>query len=424
MSLVDRSKAPEFKIPDDFEIVSPFKKELKNGAIFYFTETPGINAIKLEIVSKSNRITLPLSHSLVSSFTLQMLQEGTTENTGEEIADFFDFHASELNPFSSYSREGLSLYSTKKHIFEVIPTFCSLLTEATFPEELLEKRKSQRKLSIKLSNEKTSSKANQLFRKSLFGASHPYGYEATEEDVSLITVDLLHSYYRNYLWEDLEIFLTGDLNPLEIEQLIASFEILPNRAFQANKEIQELTTGIGEQEYREAAVQSSIRIGKWSIPKNHPDYIALSVFNTILGGYFGSRLIKNIREDKGHTYGIQSSLAEIGDYNYWVISADVQKAHLQECLTEIYKEISDLVENPVGEDELEVVRNYLIGKMLAGFSSSFDLLDQFKAVHFSGLNFNFFEEKLKFLKRFTAKDIQRIGKIYFSNPAYIEIVVG
>lgn len=237
---LDRSKAPEFKIPDDFEIINPVKKELKNGAFLYYAETPGINAIKLELVSKSNRNSLPLNHSLVPSFTLQMLQEGTTEKSGEEIADFFDFHAAELNPFSSYSREGLGLYSTKKHIFKVLPTFCSLLTKATFPEQILEKRKSQRKLSIRLSNEKTSSRANQLLRKSLFGVAHPFGFEPNEEDVSLVTVDMLRSYYEKHLWEDLEIFLTGDLNPLELDDLVASLESLPNRVHQPITDLQEI----------------------------------------------------------------------------------------------------------------------------------------------------------------------------------------
>jgi predicted Zn-dependent peptidase len=209
-----------------------------------------------------------------------------------------------------------------------------------------------------------------------------------------------------------------------LDELVKALESVPNKVHQPIPDLQKISSGTGEQEFRGSAVQSSIRIGHWSIPKTHPDYIPLSVFNTILGGYFGSRLIKNIREDKGHTYGINSSLVEIGDFNYWVISADVQKAHFQECLTEIYKEITDLVENPIGKDEIEVVRNYLIGKMLAGFSSSFDLLDQFKAVHFSGLNFEFFEEKLRFLKRFTAEDIQRIGKTYFADPPFIEVVVG
>jgi predicted Zn-dependent peptidase len=422
--LLDRSKAPEFKIPDDFETSIPLKKKLKNGAFLYHAETPGINAIKVELVSKSNRCALPLNHCLVPSFTLQLLQEGTSEKSGEEIADFFDFHASEINPFSTYSREGLSLFSTKKHIFQVMPTFCSLFTKATFPEQLLEKRKSQRKLSIKLSNEKTASRASQLLRSSLFGAVHPFGFEATLEEVSLITVAMLRSYYDKHLWEDVEIFVTGDLNSSELDDLIASLESLPNRVHQPTTDLQEISSSPGDHEIRASAIQSSIRIGHWSIPKTHPDYIPLSVFNTILGGYFGSRLIKNIREDKGHTYGISSSLAEIGEFNYWVISADVKKSHVNECISEIYKEITELIENPVPADEIEVVRNYLIGTMLAGFSSSFDLLDQFKAVHFSGLDLDFFDRKLKFLKRFTAADIQRIGETYYADLAFTEIVVG
>jgi len=421
---LDRSKAPEFQIPDDFEIVSPIRLVLKNGLVLFHTNTPGINAVKLDLVSKSNRASLSLAHSLVPSFTLQLLQEGTKEKSGEQIADFFDFHASELNPFSSFSREGLSLYSTKNHIFKVLPTFCTLFQDATFPEEILEKRKSQRKLSIQLANEKTASRANQLFRKSLFGAAHPFGFEATEDDVSLITAELLRSYYKNQLWEDLELFITGDLSDLELAEIISSFEIIPNRTHGELSKLPQPNSTKGSRELRAEAVQSSIRVGGWSIPKTHPDYIALSVFNTILGGYFGSRLIKNIREDKGHTYGIQSSLAEIGDFNYWVISADVQKAHYEECLAEIYKEIANLIEKPVENDELEVVRNYLIGKMLSGFSSSFDLLDQFKAVHFSGLDLSFFDRKLSFLKNFSATDIQKIGKTYFSNPPFIEVVVG
>ena len=421
---LDRSKAPEFKIPDDFVIVSPFKKELSNGAILYYANTPGIDAVKVELISRSNRTTLPLTSYLVPSFTLQLLQEGTIDKTGEEIADFFDFHATELNPFSSYSREGLSLFSTKKHIFKVLPTFCSLINEATFPKEILEKRKSQRKLSIQLANVKTSVKANQLFRKNLFGASHPFGFEATENEVSIINVELLHSFYKNQLWEDLEFFVTGDLDTNQLDTIIDHLGSLPNRTHLEPTNLPETLSSNGETEIRPDAVQSSIRIGNWSIPKNHPDYFAFSVFNTILGGYFGSRLVKNIREDKGHTYGIHSSLAEIGDFNYWVISADVQKAHFKECISEIYKEISKLVESPVPSDEIEVVRNYLIGKMLAGFSSSFDLLDQFKAVHFSGLELDFYEQKLNFLKRFTPADIQRIGKTYFANPPFIEVVVG
>ena len=148
------------------------------------------------------------------------------------------------------------------------------------------------------------------------------------------------------------------------------------------------------------------------------------MFNTILGGYFGSRLIKNIREDKGHTYGVFSSLAEIGELNYWVIGADVQKAQREIVIEEIYKEINLLATELISPEELEVVRNYLIGQMLSKFSSSFDLMDRFRAVHHSGLDFDFYRRKLAFLRTFNAEDIFAIGQTYFSKPPHIEVVVG
>lgn len=421
---LDRSKAPDFRVPEDFELFPPTEFLLKNGAKLFFIPTPNLAAVKIEVLGKGNRASLPLDETLIPSFTLQMLQEGTVSKTAEELANFFDFHASEVSPMLTYSHEGLSLLTTKKHLAEVIPVFLSLFTESVFPEEYLEKKQSQRKLSIRLEKEKTASKASQLFRKALFGSNHPYGLETEEKHVETVTKDKLKSYYAEMLWQDLELFVCGDFEGNELKNLCELLGGLPNR-----KRVQEPILPVAETIYhviesRENTVQSSIRIGNWSISKTDPDFFALSVFNTILGGYFGSRLIKNIREDKGHTYGIYSSLAEIGDSNYWVIGADVQKAFYQEVIEEIYFEIEKLVSEPINEDELEVVRNYMIGQMLSRFSSSYDLMDRFLSVYHSGLDFNFYTQKLAFLKSFTAEDVTRIGKKYFKQRPLVEVAVG
>jgi predicted Zn-dependent peptidase len=424
MMPLDRSKAPEFQIPDDFSLSSPSKIILNNKASLFFIPTPGQNTVKIEVLGKSNRSFLDLNETLIPSFTLQMIQEGILNKTGQEIANFFDFHASEVNSALSYLHEGFSLLTTKKHLHSVIPVFLSLFTDAIFPEEYLEKKKSQRKLSIKLEKEKTASKASQLFRSGLFGSNHPFGLEITESHVEIISREKLKFYYEELLWQDIEIFVNGDFDNQEIAHISDLLGTLPNRPCKKQMSFPELETGSNVHESRADAVQSSIRIGTWSIDKAHPDFFGVSVFNTILGGYFGSRLIKNIREDKGHTYGISSSLAQIGTYNYWVIGADVQKAFTQEVIREIYHEIDQLVNNPVEADELEVVRNYIIGQMLSGFSSSYDLMDRFQAIHHSGLDLDFYTQKLSYLKEFTAQDILDIGQKYFSKRPLLEIVVG
>lgn len=422
--ILDRSKAPEFNVPEDFELLPPKEFRLSNGAKFFFIPTSGIDAVKIDVISKGHRASLPLDQTLVSSFTLQMLQEGTTDKTAGEIAEFFDFYASEVHPIVTFSHEGLGLLSTKKHLPTVLELYISLITEATFPQDMLDKLLSQRKLSIQLEREKTASRASHIYRKCLFGANHPYGVEINEAHVDIIKREQLISYYENMLWQECEIFVTGNFDSEELEILSYKLGQLPNREVTKSVLLPGINTLLAVTEPKVKSVQSSIRIGSWSIPKTHPDFIGLTVFNTILGGYFGSRLIKNIREDKGHTYGIFSSLAEIGDSNYWVIAADVQKAFYPEVIKEIYHEIRLLTEVEIDADELEVVRNYLIGQMLKQFSTSFDLIERFKAVHQSGMTLDYYTQKLAYLKEFTAKDMISIGQKYFSKPPFIEVIVG
>jgi zinc protease len=422
--LLDRSKAPEYIIPADFELPAPQLKRLRDGRSLFFVHTPNLDAVKLEVIGKSQRLGLPLSKSLVPSFTLQMLTEGTRDLSESELSEFFDFHATEINPLLTYSHEGMSLVTTKKHLFEVLPVFSSLFEQAIFPIESLEKRKSQRKLGIRMDQEKSASRASHLFRNALYGNDHPYGQEITESHVDEVSQKDLIDYYQKSLLTDTEFFLCGDLNEQQLEQIVAILDYMPFRSAVEQVLLFPSATVLKIEEDRPQALQSSIRLGSWSIPKTHPDFQALSVFNTILGGYFGSRLIKNIREDKGHTYGISSSLAEIGDSCYWVIGADVQKAYKEEVISEIYIEISRLVSEAVSGEELEVVRNYLIGQMVGRFSSSFDLIDRFKAVHHSGLDFGFYVKKLAFLRSFSAEEILSVGQKYFGNPPFIEVVVG
>ncbi|MFC3417650.1 M16 family metallopeptidase [Algoriphagus hitonicola] len=422
--LLDRSQAPEFKIPEDFELLYPEKFSLKNGIQVFFFPTKGIDAVKIDITCLGQRDKLPLEQTLLPSFTLQMLSEGTENKTAADLANFLDFHASEISPILTFSKEGLSVLSTQKHLMPVLDLLIEMVQKPAFPVEMLDKRKSQRKLSLQLEREKTNSRAGQLFRKGLFGATHPYGFEVGEKEVDIITPEKIRFYSDQLLWQETEVFISGDFSAEKLDATLQYFEQLPIKSKVEGILLPEINPLEHLYENRETAVQSSIRLGYLSIPKNHPDFIPLSVFNTILGGYFGSRLIKNIREDKGHTYGIYSSLAEIGNSNYWVVSADVQKSFNRAVISEIHQEIQRLVNEPLEPEELETVRNFQIGQMLSRFSSSFDLMDRFRAVHHSDLALDFYSKKLEFLKSFSTRDIIQTGEKYFKNSPFIEVIVG
>lgn len=423
MSL-DRSKAPQFSLPTEFALPAPQQFQLGTGSSVFYFPTPGIEAVKLEVIGTSSRSVLPNSQALIPSFTLQMLQEGTTQSTAQQLAEFFDYHGAEVYPTLSYTQEGLSLLCIKKYLPTILPTFISLFSKALFPEENLAKRKSQRALSLKLDQEKPSSRAGQLFKKGLFGPEHPLGQEITEAHISEITPALLQAYYQDHLWKDCSLFLSGDFKTQELEQLLATMEQLPLKQGAKKQALPTPAATAFLLEDREDAVQSSIRLGAWSIPKSHVDYPALAVFNTLLGGYFGSRLVKNIREDKGHTYGIHSSLVEWDQYAYWVIAADVKKAHQEEVFAEIDKEIQILRTVLASPEEIEILRNYLIGQLFTKFSSPFDLIDQFKGVYYAGLDFSFYEKRFETLKKFTAADLLSIGNRYFSSSDRVQVRVG
>ena len=421
---VDRSKAPQFSLPTEFALPAPQQFKLGSGSPVFYFPTPGIDAVKLEVIGNSSRSLLPNSQALIPSFTLQMLQEGTAKLTAQQLAEFFDFHGAEVYPTLSYTQEGLSLICIKKHLPTILPIFLSLFSEARFPEENLAKRKSQRALSLKLDQEKPSSRAGQLFKKGLFGSNHPFGQEITEAHISEITPALLQAYYRDHLWKDCSLFLSGDFKAQELEQLLATLNQLPLKQGAKKEGLPAPTSTPLLLEDRADAVQSSIRLGAWSIPKHHEDFPALAVFNTLLGGYFGSRLVKNIREDKGHTYGIHSSLFELDQYAYWVIAADVKKAHQEEVFAEIDKEIQILRTVLASSEEIEILKNYLIGQLFTKFSSPFDLIDQFKGVYYAGLDFSYYEKRFDFLKKFTAEDLLAIGNRYFSSPDRVQVRVG
>jgi predicted Zn-dependent peptidase len=421
---VDRSKAPQFSLPTEFSLPAPQQFKLGSGSTVFYFPTPGIDAVKLEVIGNSSRSLLPNSHALIPSFTLQMLQEGTANLTAQQLAEFFDYHGAEVYPTLSYTQEGLSLICIKKHLPTILPIFLSLFSEARFPEENLAKRKSQRALSLKLDQEKPSSRAGQLFKKGLFGPNHPFGQEITEAHISEITPALLQAYYQDHLWKDCSLFLSGDFKTQELEQLLATLNQLPLKQGAKKEGLQAPTSTPSLVEDRADAVQSSIRLGAWSIPKHHEDFPALAVFNKLMGGYFGSRLVKNIREDKGHTYGIHSTLVELDQYAYWVIAADVKKAHQEEVFLEIDKEIQILRTVLASSEEIEILRNYLIGQLFTKFSSPFDLIDQFKGVYYAGLDFSYYEKRFETLKKFTAEDLLAIGNRYFSSSDRVQVRVG
>ena len=175
---------------------------------------------------------------------------------------------------------------------------------------------------------------------------------------------------------------------------------------------------------KEDAMQSAIRIGKVLFNKTHPDFQPLQILNTLFGGYFGSRLMSNIREDKGYTYGIGSGIASLQNSGYFFISTEVGVDVCKDALKEIYFEMNRLREELVPEDELQLVKNYLLGMFLRSVDGPFAMAERFKGIMEYNLNYDYFDRYIATIKEISASQLRSLANSYFDKDSMIELVVG
>ncbi len=201
------------------------------------------------------------------------------------------------------------------------------------------------------------------------------------------------------------------------------FQSLPSRTPSSS---QPLASGSVPAQYvkKEGSSQSSLRLGKRSLLKKDPDYFDLQIFNHLLGGFFGSRLMKNIREEKGLTYGIYSSLNTFVHDGFFVVGADVNKANLEFAIREIRREVRALRDHPVQEEELELTKNHFIGSLQADMANLFSVIEKIKNIQLHQLPQSYYQDLFDRIDRVGPNDIIRIAGKYFQEDSLVEVAVG
>jgi predicted Zn-dependent peptidase len=278
-----------------------------------------------------------------------------------------------------------------------------------------------------VNREKVQNLAIDKFFESIFGKSHPYGYQISEEDFTTITTLNLSDFHsRYYTPQNMAVIVSGKIHEKTNELLNSYFGKIEN-----GKSIKEYPDKLIEAEElkkvhidKTGAVQTAIRIGSATINKRSHDYPGLKVLDSILGGYFGSRLMKNIREEKGYTYGINSSLSSLDLSGYKVISTEVGQKNYQKAVEEIYKEIKLLQTIPVSKEEMSIVRNYMSGEMLRMFDGPFALADSFKSAWEFGLDNSYYYRLAEKIKNIDSDEIIQLANKYYNIDDLYEITVG
>jgi predicted Zn-dependent peptidase len=278
-----------------------------------------------------------------------------------------------------------------------------------------------------VNREKVQNLAIDNFFESLFGKSHPYGYQILEQNFENITPKVLSDFHHSYYTPgNMAIIISGKIHERTEELLNLHYgntilkdfpeEITANQFKSENPKKVHLN--------KAGTVQTAIRIGSTTINKRHPDYPGLKVLDSILGGYFGSRLMKNIREEKGYTYGISSSLSSLDLSGYKVISTEVGQKYCQRTIDEIYKEIGILQKVHVSKKEMDVVRNYMSGEMLRMFDGPFALAESFKSAWEFGLDNRYYYSLYEKIRTITPDEITQLAKTYYNLDELYQITVG
>ena len=324
-------------------------------------------------------------------------------------------------------RVNITLYALEKHLNTLVALVYELLNDSKFAEEDIANLKNITSQSLKTNLEKTSFVATRLFREQLFGKSHPYGSNFESKEIEQLSPNSLLSFYQKFIkgYNNLQIFVAGSYNQNNV------FTIL-NTYFGKNSCTKIITptfeTQPSSEKYtaivKEGALQTSIRLGKKVMDRSHPDYHKFLVVNELLGGFFGSRLMKNIREEKGFTYGIGSSINVFEHEAYLVIGTDVKKEVAGQTFDEIEKEIKILQTELVEEEELENVKNYILGSFMGSINTPFSLMDKFKTIHYSKLAYSYYDRYYETVGNISAATVREIAQQYLNYDELHKVSVG
>ncbi len=403
----------------------PERFKLSNGIEVFSLSAGSQEVMKVELVFAAG--TSRNLNPLLPSFTASMLQEGTLSKSASDIASAVDDFGAFLELDIDKDFSGITMYSLNKYLGNTLPVISDLLCNSTFPEHEWEIMRSNRLQKYTVNLGKVGFVAGKRFQELLFSGS-PYGTAFDEADYKSLQIDELKNFYQQYYSPtSAKIFLSGKIDTNTSQLLEDTFGQLTGKGtFLPPIEIPIVENSFERKQFipKDDAIQSAIRIGRRLFTKTHPDYFGMKVLTTILGGYFGSRLMSNIREDKGYTYGIGAGILSYCSDGYFYISTEVGSDVCTLALNEIYKEIALLRDEMVSDEELDLVKSYMLGSLLKSFEGPFERMERFKNCHLFGVDEQYFQRYTQAIRNISPAQIQHLAKVWLREEDLLELVVG
>lgn len=424
--MLDRTIQPAIKPISKITFPEVEKTTLSNGRPLHLIRDSAQEVVRIDFMFGGG--SWHQKKALVAYLCNQMLKEGSANLNSQQIAEKLDFYGSWLQLSASYHNSYLTVYCLSKYVSETLAVVEEMLKRPTFPQAEFEVAVNKRKQSFLLEQQKVQSLASKKFAECIFGENHPYGKTAKAEYFENISTEDLKSFYNEYYSSHkLQIILAGDINQGLISEIENYFgkehwgaEIAakkPSFSLNSASEKQQIIP-------KADAVQSAVRLGRVGIQRNNPDFFGMKVVSTILGGYFGSRLMSNIREEKGYTYGIGCSLSSLKKAGSFAIATECATEYVDPLIAEVYKEMDLLCNELVCAEELEMVKNFMLGDAARLFDGTFSIADACISLLANDLDISFYEKQIQTIRDITAEEIRALAQKYFVKDAFYEIVAG
>lgn len=423
---LDRKIHPDYKNIENINIPVPERIKLDNGIETFLFNAGTQDVLKIDVVFNAG--SWHHSKPLISTVVNEMLIEGTTNYLSNEIAEKLDFYGAFIQMHPTKDFGNITLYTLNKYLPKTIKILEDIIIHASFPESELQTFLTKRKQQFLIELEKVNSIARREFNEQLFGKEHPYGKKVELGDYDKISRNELTNFHKNYYHPgNCKIIVSGKIDN-NITSLInkhlgntnwRSQKINPN----VNFAIPDNTDPFNYIE-KKGATQSAIRLGKITINKTHADFHKLKVSNTILGGFFGSRLMKKIREEKGYTYGINSMLVTMKNAGYFAILSEVGKDVAKSAIEDIKLEIKRLRTELVSIEELTLVKNYMLGDLLRAFDGPFEISSSYRSIIDFDLDSEYLNNAIKIIKSVTPEELNTMFNTYLHEDSLITTVAG
>jgi len=426
--MINRTIAPPIKDAIEFQLrLKPYQQyTLRNGVTVYAIDAGSQEVLQLEWVFYAGNSVE--ESPAVAVATNQLLKNGTATRTAFEINEQFEYYGAACNRHCFNETATVSLHTLNKHLPHLLPVIRDMISETVFPQQELDiyRQNSRQKLSVNL--KKCDFVANRLIDAYLYGEAHPYGKYIRDKDYATLTTAQLQEYFnRYYVNGQCIIFVAGKLPVDLFAQLDNLFGDLRLQPAPGDRPAAITQQPSPEKKYRiqndPNGVQGAIRIATHFPDRHHPDFTKMMVLNTVFGGYFGSRLMSNIREDKGYTYGIHSYIEHHLHNSALMISTEAGRDVCEATVEEVYKEMHLLTEELIDDEELLLVRNYLIGVILGDLDGPFQIIGRWKNIILNGLNEAYFYNSVDTIKTISAKELQQLANKYFIRDKFYELIV-